>query len=78
MIQRDSLRLNQGCLSLEPVAKMVGTGTPIYLHQEALGSTRLETTSTVTVKFSSNYAPYGSNYAISGKEVFMDTGKRAL
>jgi RHS repeat-associated protein len=40
-----------------------------------LGSTRLVATSTVTIKFSSNYVPYGNNYAISGKEVFMYTGK---
>ena len=56
------------------VAKMVGT-TVYYLHQDALGSTRLVATSTVTIKFSSNYVPYGNNYAISGKEVFMYTGK---
>jgi hypothetical protein len=29
----------------------------------------------VTIKFSSNYVPYGNNYAVSGKEVFMYTGK---
>jgi RHS repeat-associated protein len=46
-----------------------------YLHQDALGSTRLVATSTVTVKFSSNYVPYGNNYAVSGKEEFMYTGK---
>jgi RHS repeat-associated protein len=56
------------------IAKMVGT-TTYYLHQDALGSTRLVATSTVTIKFSSYYVPYGNNYAISGKEVFMYTGK---
>jgi RHS repeat-associated protein len=56
------------------VAKMVGTGV-YYLHEDALGSTMLTVTSTLTVKFSSNYVPYGPNYAISGKEVFMYTGK---
>ncbi|HEV2225634.1 MAG TPA: RHS repeat-associated core domain-containing protein, partial [Nitrososphaerales archaeon] len=56
------------------VAKMVGS-TAYYLHQDALGSTRLVATSTVTIKFSSNYVPYGNNYAVSGKEVFMYTGK---
>ncbi|MDE1853769.1 MAG: RHS repeat protein [Thaumarchaeota archaeon] len=56
------------------VAKMVGTGV-YYLHQDALGSTRLVATATVTIKFSSNYVPYGQNYAVSGKEVFMYTGK---
>jgi len=53
---------------------MVGT-TVYYLHEDALGSTRLVATASVTVTFSSNYVPYGSNYAISGKEVFMYTGK---
>jgi len=53
---------------------MVGS-TTYYLHQDALGNTRLETTTTVTVKFSSNYVPYGKNYAMSGREVFMYTGK---
>jgi RHS repeat-associated protein len=56
------------------VAKMVGTGV-YYLHPDALGSTRLVVTSTLTVKFSSNYVPYGPNYALTGKEVFMYTGK---
>jgi RHS repeat-associated protein len=56
------------------VAKMVGSGV-YYLHQDALGSTRLETTASVTIKFSSNYVPYGPNYAVSGKEVFMYTDK---
>ena len=53
---------------------MVGTGT-YYLHADALGSIRLETTITVTVRFSSNYVPNGKNYAVSGKAVFMYTGK---
>ncbi|HEV2226816.1 MAG TPA: RHS repeat-associated core domain-containing protein [Nitrososphaerales archaeon] len=56
------------------VAKMVGS-TAFYLHQDALGSTRLVATSAVIIKFSSNYVPYGNNYGISGKEVFMYTGK---
>ena len=46
-----------------------------YLHEDALGSVRLEATASVTIKFSSNYMPYGSNYAMTGKEVFMYTGK---
>jgi RHS repeat-associated protein len=53
---------------------MFGPGCT-YLHEDALGSTRLVVTSTLTVTFSSNYVPYGPNYAISGKEVFMYTGK---
>ena len=56
------------------VAKMVGTGV-YYLHQDALGSTRLVTTSTVGIRFSSKYVPYGNNYAMTGKEVFMYAGK---
>ena len=56
------------------VAKMVGP-TVYYLRQNALGNTRLETTSTISVSFSSNYVPYGKNYAVSGKEVFMYIGK---
>ena len=39
---------------------MVGT-SKYYLHEDALGSIRLETTGTVTVKLSSNYVPYGNN-----------------
>jgi RHS repeat-associated protein len=35
----------------------------------------LEERTTITVKFSSNYVPYGSNYAMTGKEVFMYTGQ---
>jgi len=46
-----------------------------YLHEDALGSVRLVATATVTIKFSSNDLPYGSNYAMVGKEVFMYTGK---
>ncbi|HEV2225976.1 MAG TPA: RHS repeat-associated core domain-containing protein [Nitrososphaerales archaeon] len=56
------------------VAKLAGS-TVYYLHQDALGSTRLVATTSVTIKFSSNYVPYGNNYGISGKEVFMYTGK---
>ena len=46
-----------------------------YMHEDALGSVRLVATATVTIKFSSNYLPYGSNYAMVGKEAFMYTGK---
>jgi len=56
------------------LAKMVNS-TKYYLHEDALGSVRLVATATVTIKFSSNYVPYGSNYAMVGKEVFMYTGK---
>jgi RHS repeat-associated protein len=56
------------------VAKMVN-GAVYYLHEDALGSVRLVATATVTISFSSNYIPYGSSYAMTGKEVFMYTGK---
>ena len=56
------------------VAKMVGIST-YYVHKDALGSIRLEATPSVTFSFSSNYLPYGQNYGMSGKEVFMYTGK---
>ena len=56
------------------VAKMVGTAV-YYLHQEALGNTRLETTSTVTIKFKSDYVPYGTAYQPTGSEVFRYTGR---
>jgi RHS repeat-associated protein len=49
--------------------------TVYYLHEDALASTRLVATGSVIIWFSSNYVPYGNNYAISGKEVFMYTGK---
>ena len=57
------------------VAKMVGSTTVYYLHQDALGNTRLETTSTVTIKFKSDYVPYGTAYQPTGSEVFRYTGK---
>jgi RHS repeat-associated protein len=56
------------------VAKMVGTSA-YYLHEDALGNVRLEATSSVTITFSSNYVPYGSNYGVNGKEVFMYAGE---
>jgi RHS repeat-associated protein len=54
---------------------MVGTTAYYYLHQDALGSTRLVATASVTITFSSNYVPYGQNYGVTGREVFMYTGK---
>lgn len=56
------------------VAKLVGTSA-YYLHQDALGSTRVVATASVSIKFSSNYVPYGNNYGVTGKEAFMYTGK---
>jgi hypothetical protein len=56
------------------MVKMVGSET-YNLHADALRSTRLVATSTVTVKYSSNYVPYGSNFGMTGKEAFIYTGK---
>jgi RHS repeat-associated protein len=53
---------------------MVGTGV-YYLHQDALGSTRLVTSSSIMAIFRSNYIPYGIKYAAVGKEEFTYTGK---
>ncbi len=53
---------------------MVGT-TLYYLHQNALGSTRLVSTATVTTQFSTNYKPYGPLYGSTGSETFKFTGK---
>ena len=44
-------------------------------HFSGLATYGLETTTTVTVKFSSDYVPYGSNYEMTGKEVFMYIGQ---
>ncbi|MGI0092429.1 MAG: RHS repeat-associated core domain-containing protein [Nitrososphaerales archaeon] len=56
------------------VAKILGSST-YYYQLDALGSTRLVTTSTASNHFSSNYEPFGLNYAKSGSETFMYTGK---
>ena len=48
------------------VAKLSG-GSTYYFHQDALGSTRLVTTGSTT-SFSSNYQPFGPQYASSGTD----------
>ncbi len=53
---------------------MVGT-TLYYFHQDALGSTRLVSTATVTTQSSTNYEPYGPLYGSTGSETFKFTGK---
>ena len=55
------------------VAQMVNY-TTYYLHQDALGSTRLVTNGAI-LAFKSNFGPYGVNYAMSGAEAFQYTGK---
>jgi RHS repeat-associated protein len=53
---------------------MVGS-TGYYMHPDALGSTRVVLTATFTIKFSSDYKPYGVGYSITGSETFKYTGK---
>ena len=48
--------------------------TTYYLHQDALGSTRLVTNG-ATIAFSSNFEPFGPNYAMIGEEAYQYTGK---
>jgi len=52
-------------------------GSTMYSHEDALGSVRLTSSSSVTTLFSSDYRPYGLSYAQSGtiKQVFQYTGK---
>ncbi|MFA5869608.1 MAG: RHS repeat-associated core domain-containing protein, partial [Candidatus Bathyarchaeia archaeon] len=46
-----------------------------YLHQDHLGSTRLETDGSSVIPFRGNYQPYGVDYGTRGSEVFRYTGK---
>ena len=55
------------------VAQMVNY-TTYYLHQDALGSTRLVTNGAL-LAFSSNFEAYGMDYAMSGSEEYQYTGK---
>jgi RHS repeat-associated protein len=56
------------------VAQMVNY-TTYYLHQDALGSTRLVMPTSMVSSFSSNYIPYGMNFAMMGSEEYQYTGK---
>ncbi|MDG6988187.1 MAG: RHS repeat-associated core domain-containing protein [Nitrososphaerota archaeon] len=56
------------------MAQMVNY-TTYYLHQDALGSTRLVMPASIVSSFSSNYVPYGMDYAMVGEELFQYTGK---
>lgn len=61
-------------------AKSHGDGEVIptantYLHQDALGSTRLVMPASMTPSFDANYVPYGMSYAMMGEETFQYTGK---
>ncbi len=52
------------------------TGSSLfYYHTDALGSTRLVTSSTKTVVFSDNYQPYGQDNGSTGSETYRFTGK---
>ncbi|TMI14162.1 DUF2380 domain-containing protein [Candidatus Bathyarchaeota archaeon] len=51
------------------------TPTIVYYHEDALGSTRLVTSSTKTVLFSDSYQPYGLDNGASGSETYKFTGK---
>ena len=56
------------------IARVSGTTTK-YFHTDALGSTRLVTSSTKTILFSDSYQPYGQDNLSSGSETYKFTGK---
>ena len=56
------------------VAQMLGSGV-FYLHQDALGSTVLTMTASVTPAYKAEYVPYGPSYGVAGEEAFQYTGK---
>jgi len=49
--------------------------TITYFHTDALGSTRLVTSSSRSILFSDCYLPYGQDNSISGSETYRFTGK---
>jgi len=49
--------------------------TTVYYHTDALGSTRLVTSSTKSVVFSDSYQPYGQDNSVSGSETYKFAGK---
>jgi len=55
------------------VASINGTSTDYY-HEDALGSVRLESSSSVTTLFTSDYKPYGPTWAITGSIAFEYAG----
>jgi len=58
----------------QQVAKKTGSWVT-YLHQDHLGSTRLETDGSSVIPFRGNYQPYGVDSGTSGSEEFRYTGK---
>jgi RHS repeat-associated protein len=49
--------------------------TAYYIHDDALGSVRMEATSAVDVVFSSDYQPFGPGWSTTGREEFMYAGE---
>jgi RHS repeat-associated protein len=49
--------------------------TTIYYHEDALGSTRLVTSTTKSVLFSDSYQPYGQDNSATGSQTYKFTGK---
>jgi RHS repeat-associated protein len=54
---------------------VTSTWSQYYYQEDALGSTRLVTGNSANTVFQSDYKPYGLNFAPSGVETFMYTGK---
>jgi RHS repeat-associated protein len=54
---------------------VTNTWSQYYYQEDALGSTRLVTGNSANIIFQSDYKPYGLNFAPSGVETFMYTGK---
>lgn len=57
------------------VLASINGSTTDYFHEDALGSVRLETSSTATTLFSSDYRPYGPSYGATASVAFGYTGK---
>jgi RHS repeat-associated protein len=49
--------------------------TIVYYHTDALGSTRLVTSTTKSILFSDSYQPFGQDNSASGSETYKFTGK---
>ncbi len=58
----------------ERIARVTSYGAVNYYHADALGSTRLVTSSTKSVLFSDNYQPFGQDNLASGSETYRFTG----
>jgi RHS repeat-associated protein len=58
----------------QQVAEVVG-GNAFYVHQDALGSTRLVVSQSGGIKFSTNYIPYGATFTPTGSQTFKYIGQ---